>query len=173
MPTLQEQGIYAHGAKVTQSPTHGGLVPAHGGKVPVHGTNNYDPAPNLITNGDGSTIAGWVNVSGGAGSLSIVGGRLRIAPTAAGGQWVQQVTVVAGATYQLTAELYPHQAGLARIDVDSVIRDFPTYGANINYTFVPAGTNIQLGILAADQNGYVTTGVEYAEFDNIVLKRIS
>lgn len=39
MPTDQELGIYVHGAKVTQSPVHGGLIPTHGGLSPTHGAN--------------------------------------------------------------------------------------------------------------------------------------
>jgi hypothetical protein len=43
----QSQGAFAHGAKVTASPVHGGLVPPHGGVVtPKHGevyTTSFNP----------------------------------------------------------------------------------------------------------------------------------
>src|SRR5262245_16300192 len=78
-PQNQALGAYAHGARVTASPVHGGLIPPHGGVlIPKHG-EIYLPVsygPELVTNGDAGSLTGWVDMGS---TTTLVGGRFRVA----------------------------------------------------------------------------------------------
>lgn len=66
MPTGQQLGVFAHGAQVTQSPTHGGLVPVHGGLSPIHGAKqSFYPAFTINANIVQGPPRTFVNTAGG------------------------------------------------------------------------------------------------------------
>lgn len=90
MPTNQQLGIYVHGAVVTQSPVHGGLIPTHGGKSPVHGSPNaFNPADLFV----GGFAGMWFDPSNMSTLFQDTAGTV---PVTADGQSVARINDLSG-----------------------------------------------------------------------------
>jgi hypothetical protein len=180
MSTAQNQalGAYAHGAKVTASPTHGGLIPPHGGvAVPKHGETYIvqDLGPELVTNGTfGTDTSGWTP---GAATLAVVGGQLEVTATGAGATASQIIFgMEIGATYRISATISPsNTADKCRLStqfgIGGGVRDFATYGSTVTMDIVCSGVNGQVSCDVANAGAFGAVG-DKALFDNVSVRKV-
>lgn len=172
--TLQQQGVYVHGAKVIQSPVHGGLIPIHGGHSPLHGANgSLALGPELVVNGAfGVDTSSWT--AGNGGTLSVVANRLRVTSTVGGALVLaeQIVAVVPGAQYALSYSSFAG-TGLAWFMASTATNNGNMHNDNSVaglYQVVVQAISASIFLDAVCNAGGVPNAT--ADFDDISLKRI-
>lgn len=131
----------------------------------------------LVTNGDGSTTAGWTagEVLGGTvGTLSSTGGKLRVTNTGTSYGTAEQVlTTVAGKAYTFNAEFTKGTSTSGYVRIGTTLHGYDlsvnalSLSANgvFNCTFIATTTTTYLTLYNLNDNG------GYNDFDNITVRR--
>jgi hypothetical protein len=136
------------------------------------GTIGSSYGPELVTNGTFDTdVTGWSTTSGG----SWVAGKLRVtSPGSTNGSKQTILTLESGATYNFRATQTPHEGDRARIQLGVATTQtlyYAVVGGTIDITFVAASTGIDITAEAANSAAWASAA-EYAEFDNISLRKV-
>ena len=125
--------------------------------------------PELVVNGDfdGGTTTGWTNVGG---SISVVGGRLRIVSAGSNATAVQSVSTEVGKTYEIRIDGYNETGAFGlRVGTTSGGTDLFTAGPSVGYRryFAALSTTTFVAI----RNTTTTVGA-YVETDNISVREL-
>lgn len=127
--------------------------------------------PQLIVNGDGSSVSGWTAQN--SASLSSVAGRIRVTSTLSSPNpfCYQTLPTVVGATYCVSANVY-NGSGTAKINITD---DTP---GNAHYGNVNSGVGKSMTFVADAATAYVALVAnisavgQYAEFSDISMRRL-
>lgn len=132
--------------------------------------------PEIVLNGDGSN--GTTDWTASGGSVSNVGGKIRVTSTGSAGAGIQAQNGVltVGKNYRFAAKMTPHETDRARVRFFTSLSTFPVYyadtvGGVVDFTFAADAANIQINLEAASVSNFASNG-EYADFDNVSLREV-